>query len=137
MTKACGTCSKDEIKKMNFRGEEVKKSEIRQSDYDVETYIPEFMKTIAMSSLDFIIKVTHNRCSLHLVSNFQNSSKHTKPSIENSTSLWSTQNQISSLYLIETTCILVMLLLLWVHTIRDDTTVIVFLEASSYSVHTV
>ena len=33
-------------------------------------------------------KVTHNTCSLHLVSNFQNSSKHTKPSIENSTSLW-------------------------------------------------
>ena len=44
---------------------------------------------------------------------------------------------ISSLYLIETTCILVMLLLLWVHTISDDTTVFVFLEASSYSVHTV
>ena len=35
-----------------------------------------------------VIKVTHNTCSLHLVSNFQNSSKHTKPSIENSTSLW-------------------------------------------------
>ena len=34
------------------------------------------------------IKVTHNTCNLHLVSNFQNSSKHTKPSIENSTSLW-------------------------------------------------
>ena len=34
------------------------------------------------------IKVTHNTCSLHLVSNCQNSSKHTKPSIENSTSLW-------------------------------------------------
>ena len=33
-------------------------------------------------------KVTHNTCSLHLVSNFQNSSKHTKPSIENSTRLW-------------------------------------------------
>ena len=31
-------------------------------------------------------KVNHNTCSLHLVSNFQNSSKHTKPSIENSTS---------------------------------------------------
>ena len=36
----------------------------------------------------FMFKVTHNTCSLHLVSNFQNSSKHTKPSIENSTSLW-------------------------------------------------
>ena len=35
-----------------------------------------------------VVKVTHNTCSLHLVSNFQNSSKHTKPSIENSTSLW-------------------------------------------------
>ena len=34
------------------------------------------------------LKVTHNTCSLHLASNFQNSSKHTKPSIENSTSLW-------------------------------------------------
>ena len=34
------------------------------------------------------IKVTHNTCSLHLVSNFQNSSKHTKPSMENRTSLW-------------------------------------------------
>ena len=34
------------------------------------------------------VKVTHNTCSLHLVSNFQNSTKHTKPSIENSTSLW-------------------------------------------------
>ena len=34
------------------------------------------------------IKVTHNTCSLHLVSNFQNSSKHTQPSIENITSLW-------------------------------------------------
>ena len=37
---------------------------------------------------NLFIKVTHNTYSLHLVSNFQNSSKHTKPSIENSTSLW-------------------------------------------------
>ena len=35
-----------------------------------------------------MLKVTHNTCSLHLVSNFQYSSKHTKPSIENNTSLW-------------------------------------------------
>ena len=30
-----------------------------------------------------------------------------------------------------------MLLLLWVHTISDDTTVFVFIEASSYLVHTI
>ena len=41
-----------------------------------------------VSILNISLKVTHNTCSLHLVSNFQNSSKHTKPSIENSTSLW-------------------------------------------------
>ena len=35
-----------------------------------------------------LLKVTHNTCSLHIVSNFQISSKHTKPSIENITSLW-------------------------------------------------
>ena len=34
------------------------------------------------------VKVTHNTCILHLVSIFQNSSKQTKPFIENSTSLW-------------------------------------------------
>ena len=39
-------------------------------------------------SRDSMLKVTHNTCSLHLVSNFQNFSKHTKPSIENSTRLW-------------------------------------------------
>ena len=36
----------------------------------------------------YFLKVTHNTCSLHLVSNFQNSNKHTKLSIEHSTSLW-------------------------------------------------
>ena len=81
--------------------------------------------------------MTNNACSLHLVSNssieilvnIQSLSKRIvlvcgKP-----------ETQISSLYLIEITCILVILLFLWVHTISDDTTVFVFFEASSYSLY--
>ena len=41
------------------------------------------------------------------------------------------ETQISSLYMIEIKCILVIPLFLWVHTISDDTTVFVFFEASS------
>ena len=44
------------------------------------------------ADLECNLKVTHSTCTLHLASHYQNSSKHTKPSIENSTSLWLTRN---------------------------------------------
>ena len=46
-------------------------------------------KTLEISeTLGMDIKVTYNPCSLHLVSFFLNSSKHTEPYIKNSPSVW-------------------------------------------------